>query len=373
MNQVSQYPLFPKFVVVFFLFLGICFANNSLSKSKISAGSRRSIKEGNRNYKKCRVSAVRKLKKGLVPPEEFKAIIRDCQERYPASSLYINCKKKTVLEFKGQVQKIKTKLARCRKLLSAVLFNSQKPLPLAIIDKKQYFAGIGFNHPISLKDLNMPNFDCSKLRTIFDDLNSAEYILFGNEPFVFTNFNKWKPQRFRKKFKLPRDIKKDGYYIKGLGKFFGKLKEKTGNLYFPSGRCVFKGALGRFFTGLSVYYLLDETKKQLIPYFSAAFYKPGLTLRRKRMAKKIMNVLKKGGAGSYKVTKKGKGSTFIAREPLQIFDEEGDPRNVCAKPRSHDMIVALKGRKDNSTFLDFLIVANIRNLCEFGDSRSSSF
>ena len=83
-----------------------------------------------------------------------------------------------------------------------------------------------------------------------------------------------------------------------------------------------------------------------------------------------IELLKKRFGEGYMVTesRRQKGFVYIARAPLNEFDSEGDPRNLCKQPRTHEFLSAIKIAEAKNLVIDYILVANIKNLCAFGDA-----
>ena len=308
------------------------------------------------------------MKDGKLSPKRLKRRLVGCKEKFPGASLYISCKKKALKTFKGKKGKLKEKIMECKQLLLATSFESEKPIPFIFHQSQYFFAGIGFNKPLSLRELDLPNFDCSKVKPAVKKPETAEFFLFGNHPQVFKAFNRWNPRKISNKMGLPRTIPPDGFYVKKLGKIFGDIRNKTATIYFPSASCVFSGQLGPNYTGLSVYYLIDSARQLLLPYFSIAFYHPNFSgLGKAQMGEEVQKMFAESGEKDHKQSSISDQIDVIASAKIEDFDDEGDPRNLCAPPRGHRFISVIKGRENEKDKLEYVIMANIKNLCSFGD------
>ena len=60
-----------------------------------------------------------------------------------------------------------------------------------------------------------------------------------------------------------------------------------------------------------------------------------------------------------------KQSRIISNHKIRAFDSEGDPFNLCRQPRKHDFIAMI--RKQDKTHPQYLLLANLKNLCSYGD------
>ena len=57
---------------------------------------------------------------------------------------------------------------------------------------------------------------------------------------------------------------------------------------------------------------------------------------------------------------------------VNYYDHQGDPKNLCKGSRSNSEIIIL-GHYKKAKRVDFIVVANIENLCNFGDKAASNF
>ena len=351
------------------------------AKGRLSPTTKKNIRESNLSFKNCRRDALKLMKEGKLSPKRFKARLTGCKERYPGASLFINCKKEALKSHKNDKNTLKKALRECKKLLVAAVFEPTKPLPFFVQNNQQYFAGVGFNKPITDKELDLPNFDCSKLKSLLNETEKAEYFLFGNHPSLFLGFQNHSPGKIKQLLKTPGKPPPDGHFVPNLGKIFGSPGaggKKSTALYFPSGSCVFDGPMGTHFTGLSTYYLIDKKRSRFIPYFSIAFYHPEFKTLSVRTASQqlldMLNASQSGGGGkALKMFSQKEDMNLIAPEKIKEFEEEGDPMNVCAQPRAHQTIAVLKGRGGTAEQLEYIILANIKNLCTFGDIVTKDF
>lgn len=364
--------------LIFVLLVSSGFGNLPRLKAagKLSPAVRQNIQTSNRSFKKCRSDALTLMKGGKLSPKRLKRRLVGCKEKFPGASLYIDCKKKALKALKGKKDKVKVKekIAECKQLLRDTSFEAEKPIPFNLYRSKYFFAGIGFNKRLSLRELDLPNFDCSNAKSAVKKPKSAEFFLFGNHPQMFRVFSRSSPRQLIKDLKLPKAMPPDGHFVPNLGKVFGNVASKSASLFFPSTSCVFNGQLGSNFTGLSIYYLIDTKSSLLLPYFTIAFYHPDFSaLSKKEMISEINKMLSTSSERTYTQTSISKLIDVISNGKIKEFDEEGDPRNLCAKPRRHRMISVIKGRENKPEKIEYVIMANIRNLCQFGDRATRAF
>lgn len=371
----------PSVLTVFFLLLlfyaSFLATGNSLGAGrKLTPKAQATIKKENDSFKKCRFNATKRLKSGQFSETEFKTQIANCQDSFPGANLYIACKKAITKKLgkKPTGGQIKEAIAKCNNLLLSTTFNKNSPLPFFMFKKKLFFSGIGLNNPIpAAKADSLPNFDCSGTDELMQSPEKAEYFLFGNHPKVFSPFRNKDKKELASILKLPKQPDINGHYVKGLGKIFGTLNKES-SVYFPTGTCVFDSELGDIFSGLTAYYLIDSEEKTLVPYFGIAFFKPTYKERTvNQLATQMSKIFDQGEAGTFNVQQDDQKFTFLSTQPLKHFDEEGDPRDICANPRPHVFISAIKSRSEEKEYPEYIMVANIKNLCEYGDTVTQRF
>ena len=112
------------------------------------------------------------------------------------------------------------------------------------------------------------------------------------------------------------------------------------------------------------HYLIDHGASSVTPYFGIAYYKGDQ--RRVTTAKLIQALLRTLGP-TYKSTPKNDYVTFIAAANLTEVDDEQDPKNLCKQPRQHRFVGIVQAHKDKPNKPEYLILANVKNLCDFGD------
>ena len=351
----------------------------AIAKNRLSPAVRKDIKKNNVSFRSCRRKALRLMQEGKLSPNRLKARLTGCQERYPGASLYINCKKKALKAYRSDKAALIKGIRDCKKLLVGVSFDPSREIPFYLKSNRQFFAGIGFNRPLSARELDLPNFDCQQLRSLAKEPAKAEYFLFGNEPKLFPGFKGLGHNQIRALFRVPARLPPDGHLVAQFGKIFkGPIDKKPITVYFPSGSCTFNGNPGENFTGLSTYYLIDQTRKRFIPYFAIAFYHPDFKASdTKDLSFKMLAMLNQSspasGGRAFRAFSRKENMTLIATQKIQEFDEEGDPMNLCRSPRPHRFLAVVKGRSDRPEQPEYIILASIKNLCAFGDMVSRQF
>lgn len=335
------------------------------------------IETANNNYKECQKAAITALNSKLINKIKFNSAIEACRERFPAISLYGECKREALAAATATKKDPATGLAECKKLLVAASFDRDHEMPFFVSRGQLFFSGIGMNRLQSAATLDPPNFDCDRLNKAIANPLESQHILFGNHPKAFAGMGPLSGRELAAALKLENAGKADqkrGIGTKGFGRVFGNLDTPRATVFFPSAPCDFDGQLGKLFSGLSAFYLIDKESGDVAPYFGIAYYRPGIKeLTTKELVTKLIGVMNAGdkSGGGYQAIIKNDTTAFVAKSDFQEFDDEKDPRNVCKDPRKHDLIGIVQAAKDNPARPRYLVVANIKNLCEYGDRLAS--
>ncbi|MCX6129156.1 MAG: hypothetical protein NTX25_08865, partial [Proteobacteria bacterium] len=148
---------------------------------------------------------------------------------------------------------------------------------------------------------------------------------------------------------------------------YSQAKQETLN-YFPLGFCSFSRKLGMIFEGIKIYYLVDRPFTQVTPYFGTAFYRADVQLPISNLAEEIRRTL----GDQYHIYKTGSGAHFISQFEPKEFDSEGDPKNLCQSNQTPPYVAIITERKGTG-FAAYTLLANISNLCRYGDKIASRF
>lgn len=316
-----------------------------------------------KRYDECRKTALKNLKKTSISKEKFASDLALCKDRFPAANLYTKCKKDRLKEIRGGSETDITNY--CYKVVENIEYRPGSHLPFAVEDGQLFFAGIGLNQPQTLSDLNPPNFNCKKLATSPNTPTSLQYILFGNHPRHFSSLSKEGAAALRRLFPISKPSPK-GVDLAGYGRVYGDPGKASATVYFPSGGCSFEGPLGEKLSGLSANYLIDQATSLVVPYFGIVYYDAdAMDLTTKDTAKQLARIL----GPSFKVQNKPKNpaTLFVASQEFAEIDDEQDPKNLCKLPRTHTYLGVVQGQSEAPQKPSFALVANIKNLCEFGD------
>jgi hypothetical protein len=85
------------------------------------------IKDANANYKECQQAAITALNSKLINQVKFNAAIEACRERFPAISLYSQCKRQAVAAAAATKQDPAAALNECKKCWSPHRLTGNNP------------------------------------------------------------------------------------------------------------------------------------------------------------------------------------------------------------------------------------------------------
>jgi hypothetical protein len=262
-------------------------------------------------------------------------------------------------------------VARCKELLTAASFDSAKPAPIFSGGGQVVFAGVGLNRPLVAAGMSVPNYNCVQLQSVLADIpKNGQHLLFGNHPKMFLS-GKDQPAFLQKLAALSSKQPKDSKYLDvlGFGRQYGAPQSKQAVVYFPAGSCEFESSAGGIFAGLNLFYLVDEKSQIFTPYFGIAYYRA--TQKTVNTPELVNEVISKLGS-DYKPYSKDAHTIFIAAIPFKEVDKERDPRNICELPRPHKLVAVVHTIPGKPNVPEYLLLANIRNLCEYGDRRAGN-
>jgi len=314
------------------------------------------------SLQKCRKKALIDFQDKKLNKESAKKAIQLCNDQFAGASIYQDCKKNTMIQNRDQPSKLKAGLEQCRKTQQMLSFDRSQPVPLVHWQNKWFFAGINMSLTLPLDFTEPGNFSCSYLQQAASEAKSADFVVFGNRLNAFPAWQTSKPQVLKQ---WNAKIAKQGSYwdIKNV-RLYPSSGTNSPKVFFPSGPCHLNVEPGNLFKGISVHYLIDRIGQQLVPYFAVAYYKPDqTTLTVSSIAQSARNSL----GDSFHVDSKAKNYQLLTTTPVTVFDDEGDPADLCAAPRPHEIVALIHKSSDDASRPAYLLVANIKNLCEYGD------
>ena len=320
-----------------------------------------------KSFDVCRKEAITLLKKGPAGKLNFEAAISSCKETYPGADLYITCKKQAMQAALNARIAPDLVVSQCKHYLVATTYLPNQPFPLLVDGEAAYFAGVGLNRTQPAAALAPPNFDCHKIHEILPNIKRADYSLIGNHPQLFSGLAELKGADLLKALKLKKPTSqgiKEGIDVDGFGRLYDDPRKREATVYFPAAACDLKVESGPIYSGLSVYYLLDQAESRVTPYFAIAYYRKD---QQAVTTSKLIQKLNRALGSEFKVFHRNDSITFIAADSLPETDREHDPKNLCRQPRPHQVLGIIQAHKDKLSQPEYLILANIKNLCEFGD------
>lgn len=335
-------------------------------KAKLTPAKIKQIKKNRKSFENCRKDALRQLKDGTITKKKFEVALNTCKENFPGASLYISCKKSAIKTAQSKNISADEAIEQCKRYLLAASFDPNAAIPFFVDNGQIYFAGIGLNKSQPVTSLSPPNFGCDKLNNVAKNPASAQYLLFGNHPRTFSGLAEKKGDALMKALTITKP-KEKGIDVEGFGRVFGDPKSASGTVFFPSSSCDFDSDPGENFAGLSAYYLLDAQGSIATPYFGIAYYKQSQSSV--TTGKLVQGIIRELGS-SFKSFKKNDTVTFVAAASVSETDAEQDPKNLCKQPRQHRFVAVVQGRKDQPSSPEYVILANIKALCDFGDKMS---
>lgn len=332
-------------------------------KSGLTPAKVRQATKDRKSYENCRKDAVSQLRRGTLSKRQFEATLTTCKENFPGASLYIACKKSAIRTAKAKSVAEEDAAGQCKRYLTATAFDPAEPVPFFVESGQLFFAGIGLNRSQPTTSLAPPNFDCARLKAAAADPKKAQHLLFGNHPRAFAGLAEQTAKGLSNLFRVSK-APKTGTEIPGFGRFYGDLKGNSGISYFPTAPCDFEAESGDLYAGLSAYYLLDQASSSVTPYFGIAYYRADQT---KLTTQKLTQDLIRSLGGSFKAIAKNRQVTFITESSIAETDDEQDPKNLCRQPRPHRFVGVVQGQKNAPNRPEYVILANVKNLCDFGD------
>ena len=332
--------------------------NSGLSPAKV-----KQISKTRKSFEACRKESIEDLKEGKLSKRKFEVALTACKESFPGADLYVTCKKQAIQAARAKHVAATQAVEQCKRYLIATTFDPDQPLPFFAEAGQLYFASIGLNRSQPLSALAPPNFSCDKLQAAAHNPLEAQYFLFGSQPREFAGLADLKGSELTELLKMSKPAP-GGFDSAGFGRVFNDPRAASGMVYFPTAACDFEAEPGELLAGLSAYYLIDQSATSATPYFGIAYYKQDQ--RRTTTAKLVQGLIQILGP-TYKSTAKNDYVTFIAAAGLAEVDEEQDPKNLCKQPRQHRFIAIVQGRKDKPSKPEYVMLANVKNLCDFGD------
>ena len=333
------------------------------------------IQQSNEDYRKCREGLVGKVKGKRLSKERFEKELKTCDRKFSGIALYKKCKKEVVEKAVGDKRAMENGLELCGPYLNAGIFDPEQTFPFFIDREQLFFAGIDMNRTIPVQKLSsIPNFKCARPRSAAKDPGLGEYFLFSNDPKVFLDQAKY--DEFERSVRdlsgsVQVEAGRESYMVSSIGKFYKNDAKQNlssvDDLYFTTAPCVFSGQGGKYFSGFSLYYLVDSVEKSVTPYVGIAFFKSQKSAHDSSKASFLKDEMVRNLGEGYSIVHTSRRLFFATSQELTDVDSEGYPKNLCREPRKQDFIglVSDLGKGDESP--NYILIANLKNLCTFGD------
>ena len=351
--------------------------NQCLAKTTISKQKPVSTKKGLSDYKQCKTDAFAQSKKYKNNSKKRRTTLAkmliQCREEFPSYHMINVCKAAALKNYRNSPTDFKLAMKECRSEYKKLKFSTKDLVPVTWHKDKIYFAGAGLNSVLKLRSQNdtigmsevFGNFNCKNTVGAKNNKNLIEYLLIGN------SLDSWRPFAHSKQNKIIKNLSLSEKNPKVISDTLGELnynsKSKEVSNFLPSSFCYFDRQLDYSVDAIKTYYLLNLDSNTATPYFGIAFYRD----RKKPSVKKVLRILKKKWPFDITVARK-ENYTLISELPIDEFDNEGDPKNLCKGARPNSEIVMI-GHLNKAKKADFVVVANVNNLCTFGDKAAERF
>lgn len=366
---------------------GFCFgvSQHGLSeKGQVKLQAPQKASQEREDYQECLAAVIKKYKAPRTPIKEkrMERNLAACRDRYPAAYILAECKKQMTTGYKDSPDELRAGIKSCQTEYKKFSFNPKAAVPFVMTEDKSFFAGVGLNQATLMREEededtpssqfmgeNFGNFSCAPLyETMFDD-KEPEYMLFGNDPFLYAPLQHTPKQSFMDSIGLkPSKKPKTVLVHPEFGEFNYTAKSEELLNFFPTSYCFFDRKIGPLYEGIKLYYLLDRPSQSVTPYFGVAFYKEKTAITAKKLAEEIRATL----GASYIISQPKPSIYIISTQKDYPLDSEGDPKNVCQKDLRSPYMASVVTR-ENTTLAAYALVANTANLCRFGDRVASRF
>jgi hypothetical protein len=87
----------------------------------------------------------------------------------------------------------------------------------------------------------------------------------------------------------------------------------------------------------------------------------------------MQGMLSSGEAKPFATYENSKKFKILSQVELTRFDDEGDPRDICLQAEPGMLLGMIKPRADNLQYPEYLLLANIHSLCQYGKGVSKRF
>lgn len=334
------------------------------------------------DYKECRKAAMGSLRVGKILPKQnhkkLKKALRLCRRKFPTVSYFNQCRKEALSAYRGN-DYLPTALKECRNNFKDVQFDANSRQPLKVFGKAKFFAGIDMSsaRPLIKSEeggYELPNsgFNCTAINEYMNGRVEAEHLLFGNELKNFIPTKDQKYEELAETFKIEWPGKNQIAKHPNLGQLYANPKRASIISYLPAVACRYDLENKERFSTIKVYFFVDKRKKLAIPYFGIVFFEEGQQVSVQEIEEELLGPLTQNFSEDVIKAKSKSGVQLYSEFPIEAYDHEGDPKDLCAAPRKHNWVAAIGTHKNQKT-ASYLLVNHVKNLCRFGDRAASRF
>lgn len=349
--------------------LALALPVNALSPSKgsLKPTVRKQFRKDHINYNNCRKKVVQRIKHSDDQESDLRKELQACNDQFPHTAIYVRCKSQVLKNFKKNPQIARQKLADCREVQAASIYQPESPVQYFSAEGRSFFAGVDMYKHLPHKQVKqLHNYDCSQIdRVLGNQFDEAEYLLFGNAPRLYQPFSRLPEAELKNVLNGKLERGEDPFYdIAGFGRLYEFSSSKP-MVLFPTSHCYFASEPGKLFEDHKFYFLLDRVSSTLTPYFGVSFFLADQQrFDMQRIAKLLLERL---GSGYKAFDIRKKTVIFFGKIKPNEFDLEGDPKNLCAHRDKQKIVALLRRDPERPSHPSTLIVANLAHACDFGE------
>jgi hypothetical protein len=295
---------------------------------------------------------------------QVKKEISTCSGKYPIFKALTAC----------QIQHLKNKglgksqlLKKVKACKKAYHFSSPKPensLPIGTLNGELFFAGWPLTSKTTLSALQQAGWSCDHAIKSISAPEQRYFNLFGNDPTIFKRLKPlMRKSLLRKYSKRSQDSSSNENYlnIPNIGRLYSDSKRQNPLLFFGTSTCSLN--LNHKDVRDIQLHLLNLDDDNFLPFYGLIFYNQTSSAPKLAYANALLTKI----VGPPSNHPKEKTKKLFSKEKFVVFDKEGDPKNLCKKPRKHKEIAVLSSPIKQKKSLSYILVANILNLCKYGD------
>jgi hypothetical protein len=344
----------------------ICWLAVVLAPSALEANSDQS-KVG-ATYEDCRKLALKEFKQKKLSSAEAKQRLNQCNQRFPAANAINRCNEDAIRQNKGNATAMRAAVQKCKEFAKVVDFDARRGLPFALHRDEVWFAGsVLDDRTWTIDRLELPQFNCQAVKNAMAKPDTAQFILTGNQLKAFkgyaTNGEALTSKVLRTKPKKDRVTGNNYWPIKDMGRIYQKDKKSRALLYFATAACTYTGELGERITSLEIHMLLDFKRKVATPVYALAFFSNKFNENSSTALSQLSHII----AATNRSFMEKRGLSILAQGKF-YSDLEGDPQDLCLGDRSNQwMAIAKHAKPAPDQPLSYIVVANVKNLCNYGD------